>query len=110
MMARDDASRDDGNAFTHFFDKVDRVLEPVFSNPPAPTDEAPLEPTDGKACPICGHPMFEHFIDHSTANTVLVCPTDVRLPEHEVGGPYNELGMPATGRRLEKYAERHANE
>ncbi|WP_074259111.1 hypothetical protein [Agromyces cerinus] len=110
MMARDDASRDDGNAFTHFFDKVDRVLEPVFSNPPTPADEAPLEPTDGKACPICGHPMFEHFIDHSTPNTVLVCPTAERLPEHEVDGPYNELGMPATGRRLEKYAERHANE
>ena len=38
--------------------------------------------------------MFEHFIDHSTPNTVLVCPTDERLPEREVGGPYNELGMP----------------
>ena len=47
--------------------------------------------------------MFEHVIDHSTSNTVLICPTDERLPEHDVTGPYNELGMPASGRRLEKY-------
>ena len=33
-MARDEASRDDGNAFTHFFERVDRALEPVFTNPP----------------------------------------------------------------------------
>ncbi len=50
--------------------------------------------------------MFEHVIDHSTSNTVLLCPTDERLPEPDVAGPYNELGMPATGRRLEKFEER----
>ncbi|KRC62637.1 hypothetical protein ASE14_02065 [Agromyces sp. Root81] len=107
-MARDTASREDGNAFTHFFDRIDRALLPVFGPPPLTADDGVLEPNDGKACPICGHPMFEHVIDHSSSNTVLVCPTDERLPEHEVEGPYNELGMPATGRRLEKYAERHA--
>ena len=43
-------------------------------------------------------------------NTVLVCPTDERLPEHDVSGPHNELGMPATGRRLEKFEEREERE
>jgi hypothetical protein len=41
---------------------------------------------------------------------VLQCPTDERLPEREVGGPLNELGMPAAGRRLERFEEREAHE
>ncbi|AWB95497.1 hypothetical protein DCE93_07340 [Agromyces badenianii] len=105
-MARDTASREDGNAFTHFFDRIDRALLPVFGPPPVTADEAAQAPNDEKACPICGHAMLEHVIDHSTPNTVLVCPTDERLPEREVAGPYNELGMPATGRRLVKYTGR----
>ena len=110
-MAREEASPPEGNSFTRFFERVDRVLEPVFGDPPMPAeDEGPGVPEDQKACPICGHPMFEHVIDHSTANTVLVCPTDERLPEREVAGPYNELGMPATGRRLEKFEEREEHE
>jgi hypothetical protein len=50
--------------------------------------------------------MFEHrFAEHS-GNVILICPTSERLPEHDVEGPYNELGMPAEGRRLERYRER----
>jgi len=50
--------------------------------------------------------MFEHrFADEPGGNVILICPTDERLPEHEVEGPYNELGMPASGRRLERYRE-----
>lgn len=107
-MARDAASRPTGNAFTHFFDKVDEALEPIFGAPPITADNEPLRgPTGEEACPVCGHAMFEHSFDRSTSNTVLICPTDERLPEHEVAGPYGELGMPATGRRLEKYEDRH---
>lgn len=107
-MARDMASRPTGNAFTHFFDKVDEALEPIFGAPPITVDDEPMRgPTGEEACPICGRAMFEHSFDRSTSNTVLICPTDERLPEHDVAGPYGELGMPATGRRLEKYEERH---
>jgi hypothetical protein len=110
-MAREEASPPEGNSFTRFFDRVDRALEPVFGDRPMPAEEErPAVPADQQTCPICGHPMFEHVIDHSTANTVLVCPTDERLPERDVSGPYNELGMPATGRRREKFGEREERE
>ncbi len=106
-MAREEASPPEGNSFTRFFERVDRALEPVFGAPPITADDdRPETPADQQTCPICGHPMFEHVIDHSTPNTVLVCPTDDRLPERDESAPYNELGMPATGRRLEKYEER----
>ena len=75
----------------------------VRGNDAVTAEEEQTRATDEAACPICGHPMFEHVIDHSTSNTVLICPTDERLPEPDVTGPYNELGMPASGRRLEKY-------
>lgn len=108
-MARGKASPPQGNTFTRFFDRVDRVLLPALGPPRAMQEERGDEiPRDQRACPICGHPMYEHVIDHSTANTVLECPTEERLPEREVPGPYNELGMPATGRRLEKLAGRRA--
>ncbi|WP_173923997.1 hypothetical protein [Agromyces sp. Marseille-P2726] len=106
-MAREEASPPQGNTFTRFFDRVDRALQPVFEERRAPSDDdGPTQPTDQKPCPICGHPMFEHLIDHSTPNAVLICPTDERLPEREVEGPYNELGMPASGRRAERFEER----
>ncbi len=107
-MAREGASPPEGNTFTRFFDRVDRALMPVFGPPPISDGrDEDTTPLDERACPICGHPMFEHVVDHSTPNTVLVCPTDERLPEHEpTTGPLNELGMPASGRRLEKFVQR----
>ena len=47
-----------------------------------------------KACPVCGQPMREHFIDHSTKNAVLNCP--VPHPgawDRDAFEPVNELGM-----------------
>ncbi|WP_127793409.1 hypothetical protein [Agromyces sp. LHK192] len=105
-MARDAAGRqDDGNAFTHFFDRVDRALTPVFESPPGPTGEGPpAPPKDDSPCPVCGDPMHAHrFVEEYGGNIILICPTERRLPEHDVQGPFNELGMPASGRRLEKY-------
>jgi len=110
-MAREEASPPEGNSFTRFFDRVDRALLPVFGpSPPTAESEADTTPLDQRSCPICGHPMFEHVVDHSTANTVLICPTDERLPEPDETAPYNELGMPASGRRLEKYEERNGEQ
>ncbi|WP_400998442.1 hypothetical protein [Agromyces sp. GXQ0307] len=102
-MAREEAGHGDGNAFTRFFDRVDRVMTPAFESPRM----APEEPDDRsqsgeKPCPLCGHPMFEHRIDESTSNVLLECPTDVRLPEPAASGPLNEFGMPASEERVEK--------
>ena len=37
-MAREEASPPEGNSFTRFFERVDRVLEPVFGDPPMAAD------------------------------------------------------------------------
>ncbi|WP_035878835.1 hypothetical protein [Cryobacterium sp. MLB-32] len=47
-----------------------------------------------KPCPVCGQAMRDHFIDHSTQNTVLNCP--VPHPgawDRDAFEPVNELGM-----------------
>lgn len=106
-MAREEAGPDARNAFTRFFDRVDRVMTPAFESPMV----APEEPDDRsqsgeKPCPLCGHPMFEHYIDESTSNVLLECPTDERLPEPAASGPLNEYGMPASEARQEKMRRR----
>ena len=108
-MARDAASRPgDGNAFTRFFDRVDSALEPIFGAPPSVSD---VDQTDAaelrtRPCPVCGHAIFEHTFDDLSGNIVMTCPTTERLPERATTGPLNELGMPAHGRRLERYEQR----
>ena len=50
--------------------------------------------TDMRACPICGHAMREHSIDHSARNTVVNCP--VPHPgawDRDAFEPVNEYGM-----------------
>jgi len=50
--------------------------------------------TDLRACPICGHAMREHTIDHSSRNTVVNCP--VSHPgawDRDAFEPVNEYGM-----------------
>ena len=108
-MARDAASRpEDGNAFTRFFDRVDHALEPIFGDPPMTDATDPVDPQELRArpCPVCGQPIGEHYIDESSSNVLMECPTDDRLPERRQDAPLNELGMPADGRRLEKLQER----
>lgn len=50
--------------------------------------------------------MFEHYIDESTSNVLLECPTDERLPEPAASGPLNEFGMPASDERLARMRRR----
>ncbi|HET6673666.1 MAG TPA: hypothetical protein VFG92_09865 [Agromyces sp.] len=110
-MARDEASPPEGNTFTRFFDRVERALLPALGPTPNPEErEDDATPVDQRPCPICGHPMFEHVVDHSTPNTVLVCPTDERLPEHDETTPLNELGMPLTEHRREKHEDRREHD
>ncbi|TFD58392.1 hypothetical protein E3T43_05350 [Cryobacterium sp. Hh7] len=50
--------------------------------------------TDFRSCPICGHAMREHTIDHSSRNTVVNCP--VPHPgawDRDAFEPVNEFGM-----------------
>ena len=61
-------------------------------------------------CPVCGQPISAHAFEETNGNVIMECPTDERLPEPLANGPLNEFGMPATGRRLEKYEERQARE
>lgn len=112
-MARDAAGRSgDGNAFTRFFVRVDNALEPILGSSPMIDDSPPADEQElrSRPCPVCGRPLYEHAFEEANGNVIMECPTDERLPEPLANGPLNEFGMPATGRRLEKFEERAARE
>ncbi|TFD51564.1 hypothetical protein E3T55_07545 [Cryobacterium frigoriphilum] len=49
---------------------------------------------ESPSCPVCGHPMSEHTIDHSTRNTILNCPVPQRDGwDRDAYQPVNEFGM-----------------
>lgn len=78
---------------THLFEWVEDKLRPILGSPPVGTYDA-SETVALKDCPVCGHPMREHTIDHSTANTILNCP--VPHPgawDRDAFEPVNEFGM-----------------
>ncbi|MFC5931007.1 hypothetical protein [Cryobacterium melibiosiphilum] len=57
-------------------------------------DQTSARHAESPPCPVCGHPMHEHTIDHSTPNTILNCP--VPHPggwDRDAFQPVNELGM-----------------
>ena len=76
---------------------IDRKLMPVFGAPPI--SQGNDEPGNDAvpSCPVCGHPMGEHTIDHSTRNAILDCPAPIdhnlELQDHT---PLDEFGMPLT--------------
>lgn len=52
-------------------------------------------------CPVCGHPMSEHVIDHTTPNAILECPAPIdHSLEHDSTSPLDELGMPRRPKSL----------
>ncbi|HEV7848330.1 MAG TPA: hypothetical protein VGO88_03270 [Mycetocola sp.] len=80
---------------------IDRKLMPAFG---APTITSANDDSDGDgaepSCPVCGHPMTEHTIDHSMRNAVLECPAPIdHNLEHEKHSPLDEFGMPLRGPR-----------
>ncbi|MET1052065.1 MAG: hypothetical protein ABWX65_05435 [Mycetocola sp.] len=78
---------------------VDRKLTPVFGPPPVGSldDDGRVPST---SCPVCGHPMGEHRIDHSTPNAILECPAPIdHTLEYNQHSPLDEFGMPLRGPR-----------
>jgi len=78
---------------------VEDKLRPIFDSPPIGMYEAE-HAVDLQDCPICGRSMREHMIDHSVANTILICP--VPHPgawDRDVFEPVNEYGMVVHARR-----------
>ncbi|TFD82782.1 hypothetical protein [Cryobacterium fucosi] len=81
-----------GERYVRFINRLDRGLVRAMGPAPlGPYDQ--VEKRVGEAvCPVCGRPMFEHTIDHSTSNAILNCPAGHK-PEPPAG-PVNEFGMP----------------
>jgi hypothetical protein len=80
---------------------IDRKLMPVFGPPPISSSNDNADGNGaGPACPVCGHPMGEHTIDHSTRNAILECPAPIdHNLEHPNHSPLDEFGMPLRGPR-----------
>jgi len=86
-----------GGRFVHFVDWLNHKLVGVMGPPPlGPYDEV-LKKVGEAVCPVCGRPMSEHTIDHSTPNTLLNCPAP-HIPEPAHDEPINEFGMPKRDR------------
>lgn len=77
---------------THLFEWVEEKLRPIFGSPPIGYDAE--ETVALQVCPVCGHSMREHTIDHSVQDTILNCPVREQVPwDREAFEPVNELGM-----------------
>jgi hypothetical protein len=85
-----DTDRADG-AFMRFYDWVNEKLFPLLG----PADLSPYEPaleqSTSALCPLCKHPMGEHYFDRSAADVILHCPAD-EVPNSDSGKPLNEWG------------------
>lgn len=87
---REESGRSD--AFARVFEWInEKLMGPIGPPPLGPYNES-AERAQG-LCPVCGHPMGEHFIDHSSSNAVLHCPAPP-LAKPESAADLNEVGMP----------------
>jgi hypothetical protein len=81
----------------HLFEWVEDKLRPIFDSPAPGTYDAGDVVKDAEnqpACPVCGAPMSQHTIDHSTANTILNCPVDHNGAwDRDAFEKVNEYGM-----------------
>lgn len=78
--------------YVGFIDWLNRTLYPALGPPPAGPYGPVVKQVGEAICPVCGRPMSEHTIDHSTPNTILHCPAE-HLPQPFSQEPVNELGM-----------------
>ena len=80
-----------GGRYVHFVDWMNTKLVRAMGPPNlGPYDEVVTRIGEA-VCPVCGRPMAEHNIDHSTPNAVLNCPAEHRPEPPEE--PVNEFGM-----------------
>lgn len=78
--------------YVGFIDWLNAKLLPVLGPPPAGPYDTVVKQVGDALCPVCGRPMSEHTIDHSTPNTILNCPVEHKPDPFDVE-PVNELGM-----------------
>ncbi|GAA1210705.1 LuxR C-terminal-related transcriptional regulator [Rhodoglobus aureus] len=78
--------------YVGFIDWLNRKLFPILGTPDFGPYENVVEKVADAVCPVCGRPISEHFIDHSTPETILDCPVEHK-PMPFDGSPLNELGM-----------------
>lgn len=97
---RDKSERSD--AFARVFEWLNEKLMGPIGPPPLGPYNGGREPEQRHEdhverarglCPVCGHAMGEHFIDHSSSNAVLHCPA-LPLIKTESTADLNEVGMP----------------
>lgn len=107
-MTRDREPSSGENPFAHITKKFNELLE--HSSGEVTGTEGDTERGDPalEKCPLCGHPMGEHTIDHTVANAVLHCPVPdaERKPSPAAHEPLGELGMPASESRLQHLRDR----
>ncbi|MDH6532278.1 hypothetical protein M2119_000515 [Aurantimicrobium minutum] len=64
------------SAFMRFYDWMNEKLYPLLG----PADLSPYAPALDQSlaalCPLCQHPMAEHYFDRSTSDVVLYCPAE----------------------------------
>lgn len=81
-----------GERYVHFIDWLDQKLVRAMGPAPLGPYDAVVKRVGEAVCPVCGRPMAEHTIDHSTQNAVLNCPAEHKPQPPD--GPVNEFGMP----------------
>lgn len=92
------------DAFARVFEWLNEKLMGPIGPPalgPYDGDDEPREHEElrhaAAPCPVCGHPMGEHYIDHSKSNAVLHCPAPP-IAKQESTADLNEVGMPRRSR------------
>jgi hypothetical protein len=105
-MVQDDRTGDDAangarvrgsGSGAHLFEWVENRLRPIFDSPQPGTYNAGEVVKDADqltSCPVCGRPMSEHTIDHTTSNAILNCPVPHNGGwDRDAFEPVNEFGM-----------------
>jgi len=80
-----------GERYVHFIEWLDTKLVRAMGPAPVGPYNEVVKRVGEAVCPVCGRPMSEHTIDHSTPNAVLHCPAGHKSEPQD--GPVNEFGM-----------------
>ena len=107
-MVRDTTSSSDEGLFARFTEKFHELIRSSSGEVTGTSNDREGSDTLLERCPLCGHQMGEHTIDHTIANAVLHCPVPdaERKPSPARHDPLGELGMPASESRLKHLRER----